>query len=121
MIDQSVDGINKLAGDTGVLMLAPILFLCFGLANAKLPYNRRDSEFRKRLVLTLAVLFFPFATFTVAVQDRVILIGLWQEHPVLYSLVYSIGSALGAFGLGALIYWELRPKLWRRNHSESDE
>jgi hypothetical protein len=110
MTYQSVEGISKLAGDAGVLLLAPFLFLCFGLANARLPYNRRDSGFRARLVLTLAVM----------VQDRMILIGLWRENPVFYSLVYSIGSAVGVLGLGALIYWRLRPKLWRRSYSESD-
>ena len=57
MIYQTAEGISKLAEDTGVLLVAPALFLCFGLGNAMLPQNRKDSGFRTRLVLTLALLF----------------------------------------------------------------
>ena len=115
MIDQGVEDISKLAEDAGVLLLAPFLFLCFGLGNAMLPQNRGDSEFRMRLVLTLAVLFFLFALCTVIVQDRAILISLWKESPVLYSFAYLISGVLGILGLGALFYWKLRPKLWRQD------
>lgn len=118
MMYQSAEGISKLAEDAGVLLVAPVLFLCFGLGNAMLPQNRRDSGFRTRLVLTLALLFFLFAICTVIIQDRAILIGLWQQSPVLYSLMYSIAGVLGIVGLGALFHWRLRPKLWRRSRHE---
>jgi hypothetical protein len=112
------DGISKLASDAGVLLVAPILFLCFGLGNAMLPQNRADSRFRMRLVLALALLFVLFAIGTVVTQDRVILIGLWQESPLLYSFMYAIASALGLLGVGMLFRWKLRPKLWRENRQE---
>ncbi|MGB7546281.1 MAG: hypothetical protein WBM14_00900 [Terracidiphilus sp.] len=112
------EGISKLADDAGVLLVAPILFLCFGFGNAMLPQNRSDSGFRTRLVLALALFFFLFAICTVIVQDRVILISLWQQSPVLYSFMYSIASALGIFCVGALFYWKLRPTLWRRSRHE---
>ena|ERR1035438_8519572 len=113
MIADSAGGISKLTEDAAVLLLAPFLFLCFGFANAMLPYNRRDRGFRARLVLSLAVLSCVFALCTVIVQDRIILIGLWRQSPVLYSLVYMICCIFGILGLGALIHWKLRPKRWR--------
>ena len=109
------DGISKLASDAGVLLVAPIIFLCFGLGNAMLPQNRADSVFRTRLVLALALLFVLFAVFTVIFQDRVILINLWQGSPILYSIMYAIACGLGILGVGALFQWKLRPKLWREN------
>lgn len=115
------DGISKLASDAGVLLVAPILFLCFGLGNAMLPQNRADSGFRTRLVLTLALLFVLFAVFTVIIQDRVILIKLWQGSPILYSFMYSIACVLGIIGIGALFLWKLRPKLWRENRRERND
>ena len=116
MIAENVGCSSKLAEDAAVLLLAPFLFLCFGLANTKLPYNRHDRGFKARLVLSLAVLFCVFAVCTVIVQDRAILIGLWRQSPVVYSLVYLTCSVFSIFGLGALIHW----KLWR-SHSESNE
>ena len=118
MIYQSVEGIAKLADDAGVLLVAPALFLCFGLGNAMLPRNRRDSGFRTRLVLALALLFFLFAICTVVVQDRVILVSLWEQSPVLCSLMYLIAGVLVIMGVGVLFKMTLRPKLWRRNHHE---
>lgn len=112
------DGISKLASDAGVLLVAPILFLCFGLGNAMLPQNRADSRFRTRLVLALALLFVLFAIFTVVIQDRVILTNLWQGNPILYSFLYSIACVLAILGVGALFQWKLRPKLWREKRRE---
>ena len=117
---QSVEGVSKLAEDAGVLLVAPVLFLCFGLGNAMLPQNRRDGEFRTRLVLALAVLFFLFAICTVIVQDRAALINLWQGSPVLYSFAYLVACVSGILGLRALFHWKLRPKLWRQDRRESD-
>ncbi|MGA3264696.1 MAG: hypothetical protein ABSC47_11710 [Terracidiphilus sp.] len=114
------DGISKLASDAGVLLVAPILFLCFGFGNAMLPQNRADSGFRTRLVLALALLFVLFALCTVVIQDRVILINLWQESPILYSFMYSIAGVLGILGVGALFFWKLRPKLWRESRRGQD-
>ena len=119
MIYVSAGGIGKLAEDAGVLLVAPVLFLCFGLGNAMLPWNRVDREFRTRLVLALALLFVMFAICTVIIQDRVILANLWQESPVVYSLTYSIAGALGILGFGALYYWKLSPKLWRRGRRKN--
>jgi hypothetical protein len=111
-------GISKLADDAGVLLVAPILFFCFGLGNAMLPRNRADSGFRTRLVLALTLLFVLFAICTVAIQDRAILISLWEESPILYSFVYSIAGIVGILGVGALFRWKLQPKLWRENRRE---
>jgi hypothetical protein len=116
MIAENIGALTKLAEDAALLVLAPFLFLCFGLANAMLPYNRSDRGFRTRLVLGLAVLLCVFAVCTVIVQDRAILIGVWRQNPVLYSLVYLICSVISILVLGALIHWKLRPKLWR-SHS----
>lgn len=113
MITLGNDGLSKLAEDAGVLLFAPFLFLCFGLANARLS---KDASFRERLVLALAVLFAVFAICAVIIQDRTILIIVWQKDPVVYSLVYSIASILCILGLGVLVHSKLRPKLWRRSH-----
>lgn len=116
MIDRVVGGVSKLAEDAGVLLLAPLFFLCFGLGNAMLPQNRRDSEFRVRLVLALGVLFFLFAIFTVIIQDRAILIVIWKENPILFSFLYSACGILLFLAISTLIHWKLRPSLWRRTH-----
>ena len=118
MIYQSAVGISKLADDAEVLLVAPILFLCFGLGNAMLPRNSAENGFRTRLVLALALLFFIFAICTVIIQDRAILSNLWLKSPALYSFMYSLASALGILGFGALFYWKLRLKLWRRRGHE---
>jgi amino acid transporter len=120
MIDVNSAGINKLAEDIGFCFVVPIIFLCMGFANSRLPWNRRDSAFRMRLVLSLAILFLTFGLCTIMVQDRPILINLWKWNPVLYSIVFLIGGALVLVGIGALVYWKLRPELWRRNHHEYD-
>ncbi|MGB6686569.1 MAG: hypothetical protein WBE76_01865 [Terracidiphilus sp.] len=119
MMYHDADGIRELAGEARDFLIMLAIFLFLGLGNTMLPQNRRDSEFRTRLVLALAVLLFLPAICTVIIQDRAILINLWRGSPVLYSLVYLIACALGIWGLTALFYWKLRPKLWRR-HRESD-
>jgi hypothetical protein len=73
MIDATSLGIKKLIEDIGFCFVVPILALLFGFANSRLRWNRRDSAFRIRLVLTVAILLFLFAICTVIVQDRIIL------------------------------------------------
>ena len=119
MIYRNADGISKLVGDARDFLIILVIFLCLGLGNTLLPQNRGDSGFRTRLVLALAVLLFLPALCTVIVQDRAILLSLWRASPVLYSLVYLIACVFGIWGLSALFYWKLRPKLWRRRR-ESD-
>lgn len=118
MIDVSSEGINKLTEDIGFCFVAPIFVLCMGFANSRLPWNRRDSAFRMRLILSLAILLLTFSLCTMMIQDRAILISLWNESPILYSFVYSVGGTLILVGIGALVYWKLRPVLWRQNHHE---
>jgi hypothetical protein len=109
-----------LAGDIGLCFWAPFLALCFGFVHTKLPWNCRDGAFRMRLVLSLAILLFTFSLCAITVQDRAILIYLWKGSPVLYSFVYFVGGALVLVGIGASVYWKLRPELWRRNNRKSD-
>jgi hypothetical protein len=120
MIDVSSEGINKLAEDIEYCFVAPIIVLCLGFANSRLPLNRNDSAFRMRLILSLAILLFTFSLCAIMVQDRAILISLWKESPILYSFVYLVGSVLVLVGIYALVYWKLRPGLWRQNHREYD-
>lgn len=73
-----------------------------------------------RRILAFVILLFMFSICTVTVQDRAILVSLWQMSPVLYSFAYSVGGVLVLVGIGALVYWKLRPELWRRSHRELD-
>ncbi len=90
MIAANGTGIEQLAGDIGGCFVAPIIVLCLGFANSKLPFNRRDSAFRMRLILAFAILLLVFSICTVLVQDRVLLVNLWRMSPVLYSFAYTV-------------------------------
>jgi hypothetical protein len=106
--------IRRLADDLAFVFFVPICCLLFGFANSRLPWNYDDREFRMRLALALAVLFFAFDFCAIVVRDRATLILLWQESPILYSLVYLVSGVLSIVGTGAAIYFKLRPALWRR-------
>ena len=57
-----------------------------------------------RRILAFGILLFMFSICTVIVQDRAILVSLWQMSPVLHSFAYSVGDVLVLVGIGALLY-----------------
>jgi hypothetical protein len=120
MIAASHETIRKLLDDIGASLIAPVLFLCLGFGNSRLPYNRWDRDFRMKLTLTFSIVLFLFTICVIMIQDRLLLVDLWKARPIFYSFVYLVFSSLMVVGLISVIHWKLRPRLWRKDHCKSD-
>jgi hypothetical protein len=105
--------INRLIGDIEISIGIPGLVLLLGLSNSRFPSNRQSRGLRSRLVILFALLSFLFCIITFSVQDRATLIDFWRGSPLLYSLVYFLCAITCVLGIVRLIFWKLRPKLWR--------
>lgn len=65
-----------------------------------------------RLILAFVILLFMFSICTVIVQDRAILVSLWQMSPVLYSFAYSVANTTNNEGKSIrLVTANMRPVL----------
>ncbi len=105
--------INGLIEDIEISIGLPVFVALAGIANSKLPWNRRNRGLRLRLVVLFAILAFLFCIITFTIQDREILIDLWRSNPIFYSSAYLLSALLCVLGVSGLISWKLRPKLWR--------
>jgi hypothetical protein len=65
--------------------------------------------------LAFSIAIFLYLICSLMFQDRLVLVSLWQSDRVLYSFVYFAAGLLTLAGLGVLVYWKLRPDLWRHN------
>ncbi|HET6169253.1 MAG TPA: hypothetical protein VFE01_03685 [Terracidiphilus sp.] len=110
MSDLNISGLIE---DIGVSVGLPVLFLLLALANIKFS-SRSNSELKLRLSLAFAIVLFAYLICTLMLQDGTVLESLWKRSPVLYSLAYSLGVLMVLTGIGAMIHWKLRPKLWRK-------
>ena len=106
--------INGLVEDICVSFGLPLIFLLLALVNIKVS-SRRNSAVRFRWCLLYAVVLFIVLICTLTFQDRAILRMIWQSAPVVYSLLYSLFVCIVIAGVSALIYWKLRPEMWRRS------
>jgi hypothetical protein len=117
MSDLNVSGLME---DIGVSIGLPLLFFVLALANIKFS-RQKYAELKLRLSLVFVIALFAYLICTLTFQDSSILKAIWAGSPIFYSLVYSLLILLVLFGIGALIYWKLRPIMWRRNRSAPDE
>lgn len=117
MGDLNVSGLIQ---DIGVSFGLPLLFLLLALANIKFS-RRKYSGLKLRFSLIFVIGLFAYLICTLMSQDRRVLEAIWRSSPTFYSLVYSLAVVLVLCGIGALIYWKLRPEMWRRNSDESAE
>jgi hypothetical protein len=116
-----VPGVDGLIEDIKMSIWIPaVTFILFSLAERLTPHARENTVTRK-LPLIFVILLFAIGFSTLMFQDRAVLLALWEESPILYSLVYPIAGALIIAGIGALAYWKLRPELWRRKDLEPSE
>jgi amino acid transporter len=113
--------VARLVGDICVSFGLPLLFICLALANIAISStrgNRKYARLKLRLSLAFSIAVFLYLICSLMFQDRFVLMSLWQRNRVFYSLVYSAAGFLTFAGLGMLVYWKLRPDLWRQNDEE---
>lgn len=115
-----VAGISGLMEDIGVSFGLPLFFLGLALANIRISSRRKYAGLKLRVSLVFSITLFAYLICSLMFQDRFVLGTIWKQNPILYSLVYAIGSVLVLAGIAALVYSKLRPALWRRNDAEPE-
>ena len=106
----SIPGVNSLTQD----IEAP--FILLGICLVILTLNRRMARQSKLYLLTSRIVFgwilliFMVMLCVLLYQDRAVLLAVWEQGPLLYSFVYSLGVILTAFLVVGLGYWRLRPE-----------
>jgi len=113
--------VARLVGDICVSFGLPFLFICLALANIAISRargNRKFAGLKLRLCLIFAIALFFYCICSLMSQDRFVVMSLWQSDRVFYSFVYSAAGILTFSGLVVLVYWKLRPDLWRQNDGE---
>ena len=111
----------RLVGDICFSFGLPFVFICLALANIAISSargNRKYAGLKRRLSFIFSIVLFLYLICSLMFQDRSVLMSLWQGNRVFYSLVYSASGFLTFAGLGVLVYWKLRPNLWRQNDGE---
>ena len=116
MITAGVDGLIK---NIEVTFVVPAVVLLLALLNIRFTPRSKYNALKLRLFLIVVLLMFAYCVSSVISQDSAVLKALWQDNPILYSFVYSLSSILLLIGIAALVYWKLRPELWRRKERES--
>lgn len=66
-------------------------------------------------MLSFVLLLFVCLLSILMFQDGEVLVALWRESPILYSFVYAASAVFIVSGVAGLIYWKLRPKLWKQD------
>jgi formate hydrogenlyase subunit 3/multisubunit Na+/H+ antiporter MnhD subunit len=110
--------ISGLAEDIAISFGLPLFLICVLLVNIKLWPGNKSTGLKVRLAIIYAIALFGFLIFPLMFQDRYILAAIWRRDPVLFSVVYMASVILIAGGIISLVYWKLRPQLWRRNDSD---
>lgn len=103
----------RLLKDIEFILLLPALSFVGLAINAKISQKTGFTPQKQRIALTFSLLLFGFCMFTM-VQDRSVLLALWRTSPAYYSTLYTLGGFLTIAVVTGLIYWKLRPSLWRR-------
>lgn len=110
MITVDVYGLTQ---DVLVSFGLPALALVLASINIRFTPRSKYNALKLRLFLVFVLFLFVFLLSSLMYQDRAVLIALWQDNPVLYSLAYFLSGAVVIAGVAGLVYWKLRPELWR--------
>jgi len=95
-----------------VLILPTLSFIALAI-NAKISQKTGFTPLKQRIALTFSLLLFVFCMITI-VQDHSVLLALWRSSPIYYSVMYATCILLTVAVVSGLVYWKLRPELWRR-------
>jgi glucose-6-phosphate-specific signal transduction histidine kinase len=111
MIIISVDGLIR---DIEVSFGLPAIGFALALINIRFTPRSKFNALKLRFSLTFVLLLFAYLIGNLMYQDRAVLLSLWADSPILYSLVYTLSGVLVLTSIIAVYYWKLRPELWRR-------
>ena len=114
-----VPGVGGLIDDIAVSFAVPAVGLVLALINIRFTPRSKYNALKLRIFLVFLLFLFAFLVSSLMYQDRAVLKALWQDNPILYSLVYLLNGALVVAGVAVLVYWKLRPELWRGNGRKS--
>jgi len=112
-MDIKMVDITGLLKDVEFVLVLPTLSFFALAVNAKISQKAGFTPQKQRIALTFSLLLFVFCTATI-VQDRSVLLALWKCDPVYYSAVYAMCGSFTVGVIAFLIYWKLRPELWRK-------
>src|ERR1039457_1636522 len=108
-----VAGVGGLIDDIAVSFAVPGVCLVLALMNIRFTPRSKYNALKLRIFLVFVLFLFVFLLSSLMYQDRAVLKALLQDNPVLYSFAYFTSGALVVAGLAGLVYWKLRPELWR--------
>lgn len=109
--------VGRLIEDLRAAFLIPGIGLGITLVNIRLTRDPQSRNLRLRVMLSFLLALFLALLGTALVQNRSVLAELWNANSILYSLVYAGGGALVIAGVALVVYWKLRPQLWRDGSS----
>ena len=104
---------NRLTQDLEASLGLPILAFFMSLKYTGLNPRNNRAALRQRLVFVFLLALFAYMFVELMYQDRAVVVALWEQNPVEYTLIYSVVYLLTLAGIFALIYFKLRPELWR--------
>ena len=110
----NIAGVDGLIKDIEFAFGLPAVAYFMFLLNIKFSRYGKRKALMQRLSLIVVLLLFSIGLSTLMFQDRAVLIAVWEQNSILYSLVYLIASVLVITGISTLIYFELRPERWRQ-------
>lgn len=116
----TVAGVSGLMEDIGVSFGLPLCFLCLALTNIRLSSRRRYAGLKLRISLIFSIALFLYLLPSLMLQDRCVLKAIWKGNPQLFSFLYAVGVAVVLGGIAGLVYWRLRPNLWRQSDIEPE-
>lgn len=110
----SIVDVRGLLKDIQVVFVLPSVCFVMALINIRLSSPSKFSLLKFRLSLSFVLLLFVCALSVLMFQDRGMLMAIWRTSPVEYTFVYSGCSFTIITAVAFLIYWKLRPELWRK-------
>lgn len=112
-------GVGGLIDDIAVSFMVPTVCLVLALINIRFTPRSKYNALKLRIFLVFVLFLFVFLLSSLMCQDRAVLKALWQDNPVLYSFAYFLSGAAVVAGVAGLVFWKLRPDLWRGKGRES--
>ena len=108
-----VAGVDGLINDIEVSFVVPAASLVLALINIRFTPRSKYNALKLRIFLVFVLFLFVSLLSSLIYKDRAVVKALWQDNPVLCSLAYFLSGALVVAGVASLVYWKLRPELWR--------